>query len=168
MALDIKNKNMVLNIVILVIACFIAFNFIYKGQESSFKNLMAQKEAEQNKNAVLESIGKIEKRIADYKVLLPARDPSETMNTINSLARDAGLKITSFKPPVTEEKEQGYIKIVFEIAIGAPNYHALGRFVSSLENNQDVFIVESVDIASQEPGKELTANLRVSSIAVAQ
>lgn len=168
MALEIKNKNMVLNILIIAIACFIAFNFVYKGQESSLKNLMAQKEAEQKKNVVLKSIGQIEKNFSDYKNLLPPRDASQTMNTINGLAGDAGLNVISFRTPKTEDKDQDYVKTIFEMSLGAPSFHALGKFISSLENNQEVLIVESVDITSQEPGKELTVNVKVSSIAVAK
>lgn len=165
MALEPKNKNVILNILILLLAVFIAFNFVYKKQEQELQGLMAQKDTEIKKNAVLQNIGRIERRIADYKAMLPQRDPSEAINAVNDIARACDVKIVSIRPAVSEEKA-GYVISGFEASLSAPSYHALGRFISSLENYQDIYIIDSVDITGGEPGKELTARLTVSTIAV--
>lgn len=166
MALETKNKNLLLNVIIIAVACFIAFNFIYKNQEQELQGLVAKKDVEIKKNAVLENIGRLEKKIDDYKTLLPKRDVGETINTINNLARGAAIKIVSIRPLAAEERTANYVKSSFEISLSASSYHALGKFISNLESYQDVYIVESADIVSQEAGKELTANLKVSAIAV--
>lgn len=166
MAIDTKSKNILLSVAIIAVACFIAFNFIYKNQQQQLQGLMAQKDAELKKNAVLENIVRLEKNIDNYRNVLPQKDVSETLNTINTLARDAGVKIVSMKPLPADQTSTAYAKTSFDVALSASSYHALGRFISSLESNQDVYILEFVDIASQEPGKELTANIKVSTIAV--
>lgn len=166
MALDTKNKNTLLNVLILLIACFIAFNFIYKGQEQQLQSLTARKDVESKKNAVLENIKGMEKKIDDYRSMLPKKEVDEAINTISNLARGEGLKIVSIKPPTSEEKTPEYTKASFDVSLSASSYHALGRFISNLESYADVYIVDSVDIMPQEEGKELTANLKISTIAV--
>jgi Tfp pilus assembly protein PilO len=168
MALETKNKNFVLNMVVILVAVFIAFNFIYKGQEQELQRLVAKKDMEAKKNVVLANISRMEKDIVGYKTLLQKKDAGEAINTINNLARASGIKISSIKPPATEQKTQDYIRSTFDVMLSAPSYHALGKFVSALESYRDVYIVDWVDITSQEPGKELTANLKVSTIVVAE
>jgi Tfp pilus assembly protein PilO len=166
MAIETKSKNILLNFIIIVVALVIAFNFIYKKQEQELQNLMAQKEAELKKNAVLENIVRLEGNIDNYKNLLPQKDVSQTITSINDLAREAKVKIVSIKPLPADQVSTAYAKSSFDVSVSAPTYHVLGKFISSLESYQDVFIVEFVDISSQEQGKELTANMKVSTITV--
>jgi len=165
MASESRNKNILANILILLVALFIAFNFIYKKQEKQLADLKAQKELEAKKNAVLENIVKLTEKVDAYKKLFPKKDASVAINTISDIARQQGLKIISIRPPSSEQQTPDYTKSSFDVSLGASSYHALGKFIARLESYQDVFIVDSISLSSQEPKKELNVNLKVSTIA---
>jgi Tfp pilus assembly protein PilO len=167
MALELRNKNVLLNLAVIVVACIVAFNFVYKKQDKELQDLKSKVETEQNKNVVLANIGQMEGKIEGFKNLLPKRDESEVINTISNLATEAGIRITGIRPSQTQQQTPDYTKSIFEMTLTVGNYHALGKFLSRLESYKDVFIVDNVNIATQEPSKELITNIRVSTIAFA-
>lgn len=162
-ALVEKNKNKLLNLAVIIVAFIIASN-IYKQQTKEMESLKSKNNMETKKNTVIENISKLEKSIGAYKNLLVKKDASSFINTVSNIAKESGVKITSVKP-LPERRYPDYIKSPFSLELSAPNYHILGRFISKIENYQDVYIVESIEIRFREQAKELAVSLIISSIA---
>ncbi len=160
-----KHKNKILNFALFLLALIIAGN-IYKQQVKDIESLKAKIELEIKKNGVLESISKLEKRINSYKKLLAKKDASLIINTITNIARESGIKIVSIRP-VSEQRYQEYIKFPFNLTLIASDYHALSKFISKVETYQDLYSVDSIDMRTVAQTKELSVNLRICSISIA-
>jgi Tfp pilus assembly protein PilO len=158
-----KNKNKILNLAVIMVAFIIASN-IHKQQTKEIESLKSKKNMETKKNTAIENISKLEKSINVYKNVLVKKDVSSVINTVSNIAKESGVKIISVRP-VSEKKYPDYIKFPFSLMLSAADYHTLGRFISKIESYQDVYLVEAMDIRSQEQKKELTVNLTISSIA---
>ncbi|MCK9603933.1 MAG: type 4a pilus biogenesis protein PilO [Candidatus Omnitrophica bacterium] len=160
-----RNKNKILNIIVIVIALFIANN-IYKASTKTFDAVKEVKNKELEKNALLDNMGKLNKKINSYKNFLNKKDISLVINNISDIAKDSGVKIVMVRP----EEEQAslmYVKYSFNFGIIVSDYKALGRFISKLESSSDVYIVDTINIspefASEEGSlKGLTVSLKVS------
>lgn len=163
MAFVDKNKNKILNLAVIILAFIIAGN-IHKQQTKEIESLKSKKNMETKNNAAIENIGKLEKSINAYKNLLVKKDVSSVINTVSNIAKESGVKIISVRP-VSEKKYPDYIKFPFSLMLSAADYHTLGGFISRIESYQDVYVVEAVEIRSQEQKKGLTVNLTISSIA---
>jgi Tfp pilus assembly protein PilO len=161
-----KNKNKVFNIVLIVIALIVASN-IYKKQVADINTLKANIEEEEKRNKTLVNIGKLDTKIESYRVLLPKKETSSYMNDINNIARDAGIKIMSIKPS-GEETSPDYTKYLYDLTVSSSDYDSLARFINTLEVNKTVYMVDLLDIrsSSYNKEKELSANLRVSAVAM--
>lgn len=159
----LADKNKILNLAVIIVAFIIAGN-IYKQQTKDIESLKSKNNMETKKNAVIENISKLEKSISAYKNFLAKKDASSVINTISNIAKESGVKIASVRP-LAEQRYPDYIKSPFSLALSAPNYDSLGRFISKIESYQDVYMVEAIEARFHEQAKELTVNLTVSSIA---
>lgn len=161
-----KNKNKVFNIAIIIIAIIVSLN-IYKKQLAKIDSLKASIAEEEKKNRTLDNIGKLDAKINSYRKLLPKKESGTSINDINNIARDTGIKIMSIKPS-GEETFPDYTKYVFDLTISSPDYDSLAKFINTLEVNQAVYMIDVLDIrsASYNKEKELNANLRVSAVAM--
>jgi Tfp pilus assembly protein PilO len=157
-----KNKNKLVNIAIIILALIIAAQ-ISKKQTKDMEALVAQSNVEIKKNKVLGDISRLEKKINAYKNLLAEKDPNLTINSIGNIAKETGVNITSIKPE-PQQRYPDYIKAPFSLSISTSDYHALGDFISRLETNENVCIVDYIGIKSESPSGALTVNLRVSSV----
>lgn len=118
---------------------------------------------ELQKNSILEEIAKREKRIGIYKESLSKKDASLVINNLGSLAQEAGIKIISARP-LLEQRSADYVKHSFAMTAAAEDYHAIGDFISRVENYPDIYAVEALEIkAGSQPGK-LVLDIVVSSI----
>ena len=157
-----KYKNIVLNIVIIIVALIVSVK-IYKRQTSQMEALKAQKEMELKKNEAFQNIGKLEKKLQVYQEILARKDANKVISNITNLAKESDIKIISVRP-VAEEVKQDYIKLPFDLTISASDYHALGKFISRLESYTDVYVIGALEIRSESQKRELTANLRLTTI----
>jgi len=165
--LIVKNKNKVLNLVIMLFAGYLAFT-IYQGQNAKVVNLANNKEIEIKKNEIITEISQQQGVFNSYKSLFNTKESSQLADAISSLAATGSVKIVSFRP-VAEENYPVYSRYPFEIKIEANDYHSLGKFISSLESHQYFFDVESIKITPQPPEKgrvRLNADLRISSLLI--
>jgi Tfp pilus assembly protein PilO len=163
-----KNKNLVLNLVVVVIAGVVAFQLYQKNEQAKIK-LSSDIKNEQDKSKKLEEIDQSEKTMAAYRKLLSKKDTSLVMATITNMAKELGIRVVTVKP-VPEEKRNEFIRMPFVLTVAPPSYHALGKFISAIESAQDVYVVDSVEITTGkegEPGK-LMANVTIASIALAE
>lgn len=160
--LNDKLKDNIPNLVIIIIAIIISTN-TYKKQLKEIQLLREKKEIEIKKNIILEDINLLEKKINFYKSLFVRKDASIIMSTINDIAKEAGIKIISFRP-LQEQRFEDYVKIPFDLMIIAPNYHALGKFISKVESYNDIYIVDLVSLKFEEETEELSVGLMISSV----
>ena len=158
MNLFLKGRKRVLSIGIILFTLSIAL-IIYRIQTKQIESLYVNKDTELKKNDVLNEISRSEKAIKLYKNLLSQKDASSVMNTISGIARGSNVRLISIKPD-REENQPLYIKTPFILVIGADNYHAIGQFISSTENQSDIYFIDAISIRSQEesrtPDQELT------------
>lgn len=157
-----KNKNRILNIALIILAFVIASN-IYKKQTKEIESLQAKIDLEIKKNGVLKNIGQLEKEINSYKNFLTKKDSNLIMNTIGNIAKEVGVKIVSIRPNL-EQSYPDYIKFPFDLVLSASNYHAIGKFISELESHPDVYVIETLGIRPEYQTKELTVNLKLSTV----
>lgn len=162
-----KYKNQIFNIAVIILAAFIAFNFIYKKQLQEIGVSKRRQVAEEEKNRVLEDISQLEIKINTYRNLLTKKDTSAIIEVITNMAKEAEVKIVSIKPG-REQEYPDYIKSAFELLIEVTNYHALGKFISKLENYQDPYIVDGLDIISSTEVEGLRINLKINNIVFAK
>lgn len=163
-----KQKNLILNGLIILAAVFLAFIF-YTKQANQLVLLTQRKETETKKNAVLKDIIQSEETFKSYKEVINNKDVSLAIDTFSDLAKASSVKIISLRP-ATEEDRGIYTRYSFELAIEAEDYHALGKFVSRLESHPYIYSVAVANIktrTSQEANKaviKLMAGLKINTI----
>jgi len=164
-----KHKNIILNLAILIFAVFIALQF-YKSGEKQINSLISQTKDELKKNMTIEEIISLENKFEGYKKVFVKKDMSSVMNTLSNIAADSGVTIVSIKP-AEEEVNKDYIKTSFLVTLITPNYHSLGNFISQVEKNKDIYMVDEMSIRSTTSASEikdsqanLNINLKISTI----
>jgi Tfp pilus assembly protein PilO len=163
-----NNKNKILNGAMVAVALFVAYR-VYQNQEKTFVSLTTKRDVEIKKNQVLEEICQLDSKINAAKKSVNNKDTSSVINTIANIAKGNEIKIISIRP----EKESGteiYRKYPFELSISADSYHAIGKFISALENHPDIYYVALIRIKPQifwqdeKQVEKISANLSVYTI----
>lgn len=139
-----KHKNKILNIIVIIIAIFIANN-IYKARSKALDVVRESKDKEIERNKLLDNMSQLDKKIKSYKNFLNKKDISLVINNISSIAKDSGVRIDSVKPE-PEQPYPAYIKYNFNFAVSVKDYKTLGDFISKLENSSDVYMIEDIDL----------------------
>lgn len=137
----INSKNKIVGIAIIIFALIIGYK-IYKAQDRAVGLLGQKKEWEIKKNASLDNIRQFEKKINFYKNKVNKKEVSSLINTLSSITSDSEVKIISLTP-LQEMGYPLYTKYPFKLAVSAGDYDVIGRFIGKLENNPDIYIVES-------------------------
>ncbi len=160
-----KHKNKLINTAIIILALVVA-NHIFKIQSEKIKRLQEDKKNELRRREVLVAIDELENKLNQYRQDLARKDSSAVISSINELAKESGVSILSIKPD-QEARLGDYAKVPFMLSLKAAGSHAIGKFISKLEANREVFYsVESLRIAPAPDGSGLTASLKLSSIEV--
>ncbi len=158
MNLFTMDKKKIFGIGIIIITIVVAL-VIHKSQTKKVESLHAQKDAELKKNEILTEIGRSEKTIKLYGNILGKKDPASVMNALSSIAKESKVTMVSIKAD-SEENRSLYIRSPFSLVIEANSYHAIGKFISKVENNADIYFVDAISIKareeSQTPDKEST------------
>jgi Tfp pilus assembly protein PilO len=166
-----KNKNKLVNGGVIILAVFIAF-YLYGLQAQQLVSLRESKNEEIKKSEIIESLNKVEKKISKYKQIFTKKDLGSVIDAMTEIARDSQVQVISVKPG-PEERKADYIKTSFFIVVRVADYHALGNFISKVENYKDLFMVEEVNISSvsgnqpdmgAEDAPGLDISLRISTI----
>lgn len=164
-----KHKNKFLNIGIIILAIFFAI-YIYSKQNQELGSVSQKKEQEIKRNSVLESISRFEKKVDAYKQFFTAKELGEVVDDMANIARDTRVQLLSVKPGAKEMYAE-YIKTSFLISVKAESYHALGVFVSKIENYEDLYLVEGISIDSanfnasgNNDERQLEVSLRISTV----
>lgn len=124
---------------------------IYRTQTKQIELLQVNKYREIKKNEVLNEISRTEKAVKLYKNknILSQKDAPSVMGIISGIAKDSNVIIISIKPD-TEVSYPLYIKYPFISVIAADSYHAIGNFISKIENQPDMYSVDIISIRPQE------------------
>jgi len=165
-ALD-KYKSNIANLAIVIIFVVISIN-VYKSQTKNTTSLNERKDTETKKNKVLEEIGQLQKNIADLTNFVDSKDLSATINNLNNMAREFSVKISVIKP-TGEQSFPLYTKYPFELTVEADNYHAIGKLISKIESNPNVYTVESLAMHPQVDNqgnqlRKITASLKITTV----
>ncbi|MDD5097424.1 MAG: type 4a pilus biogenesis protein PilO [Candidatus Omnitrophica bacterium] len=144
--------------------------YIYGGQNQQLALLEERKNEEIKKSEIIKDLIKVEEKINTYKETFSRKDLSSVIDAMTNIARDTGVKIISVKPG-PEQQYTEYIKSTFLIVVRVANYHALGQFISKIENYKDLFLVEDISmtkISGKQAGKkveqDIDTNLKISTI----
>jgi hypothetical protein len=142
-----RNKNKIINFGIIILALVIAFQF-YQSTNNQIKSLIRQQNNELEKNKIVEDISILEKKADIYKKVFVKKDLASIVDIVSGIAKDSSVKIVSIKP-YAEEAKNDYINSSFLITLNAPSYHALGNFISKIENHKDIYLVNEISINSE-------------------
>ncbi|MDO9573320.1 MAG: type 4a pilus biogenesis protein PilO [Candidatus Omnitrophota bacterium] len=164
-----KNKNKIINAGVILLLIFVAF-YIYNIQSKQLALLEKSKNEEIKKSEVIKSLIQVEKGINNYKQIFNRKDLGSVIDAMTDIAKDTRVKVSSVKPGV-EQQYAEYIKTPFLIVVRVADYHALGQFISKVENYKDLFLVEDINITTsnsmqsdKEKGKDLDISLKISTI----
>lgn len=91
------NRKTIVNIIIVCVSSIIIFN-IYQSQTKKIQTLEVNRDAESQKNSLLNEINKLEKVVDSYKKNFNKEDSLGFITTINNIAKNSGVKIISIKP----------------------------------------------------------------------
>jgi len=164
-----KNKIKIINAGVILAALIVAL-YLYSMQNQQIASLEESKVEEAKKSEIIESLNRVEKRINSYKQTFTKKDLGSVVGALTDIAKDTRVKIISVKPGL-EQQYPEYIKTSFLIVVRVADYHALGQFISKVENYKDLFLVEDVNITisdssqnDKKAGKDLDINLKISTI----
>lgn len=139
-----RYKNKILNVLIVAVALFTAFN-IYKDQAKAIQSLTGKKQKEIEKNEILDTISRMDKKIRAYRNFLNKKDISLVIDNLGNIAENSNVKISSIKPDL-EQVYPLYVKYAFNIGLTVNNYNTLGKFISKLEKSDDVYMIEGLSV----------------------
>lgn len=160
-----RYKSLMINLVIFFILLYISSR-IYQAQNKKFHALENNKAVETEKIEILKNLGKLQEEFNGYKQFINQKDPNQLSDTITTIARNTQAKIISFRP-LAEENLPMYTKYSFDVKVEVSSYHALGRFISSLESHPFIFSIDLTRISAQAAEKEkmrLNVDLKISTI----
>lgn len=161
-----RYKNKILNIAIIAVSLFTAYN-IYKDQAKVIKNLEANVQKEIEKNEILGSISKVDKKLRAYKAFMNKKDVSLIIDYLGNIAENSGAKIISIKPD-PEQMYPLYVKYTFNLGVAVDSYNKLGKFINKLEKSDDIYVIEGLGVFPEHASskeaemKGLIVNIKVS------
>ncbi|MDD5281574.1 MAG: type 4a pilus biogenesis protein PilO [Candidatus Omnitrophica bacterium] len=157
-----KNKTKIINAGIILLAIFIAL-YLYSMQNQQLDTLVENKNEEIKKSEVIESLNRVEKRIDSYKQTFSRKDLGSVIGALTDIAKDTRVQVISVKPGAQQQYPE-YIKTSFLIVVRVADYHALGQFISKVENYRDLFLVEDINISTvnNQTDKRAERNLDIS------
>lgn len=164
-------KNVV-NLVVLLVLIVVAV-VIYQKKQEEIAALRVSIEEEQKKNQLLTELGTLEKKAKELKKMINVKDPQKIVDKLNGLAKQAKINILSLKPKTDSKKQdagQPYDRFAFDVSVNAESYHAVGQFISQLEQAPDMYTVDKLNfrpVFKEEGNKfHLEASMEVSTIII--
>lgn len=157
-----KVKDNFISVLIIAICSMIAFK-TYNKNCAALEQLKQVDEQEQKKNGVLQEISAMEKSFQGLREKINNKEITSSIYVLSTLAKNADVKIGSIKP-MDQQQLEVFTRFPFELSVSAKDYHKLGRFVSILENAQEFYTVELLEITGND--EQVTAHLVVSTLLV--
>jgi len=160
-------KKPLLNFAVIIVAFIISLK-IYSGQEKNINSLKKQKADEIKRNQALEDIAGLEMQLGSYKNFLNKKDIDSSIKKLGAIAKASSVKIISIRPEGAKDADY-YVIYPFSLTVTAKDYHSLGRFIGALENDADLYTVNSLNVkeeggSARQEGAGLQAGIQVSTI----
>lgn len=156
MNIFLKGGKKLLSIGIILAAAVLTL-ISYGVQARNIETMRARNSAEAKKNEALKEIAQSEKSIKLYKNIFSKKDASTVINAVNNIAKDSKVRVISIKPG-NEENQPLYIKTPFTLVIEADAYHAIGKFISKIENQPEIYFIDAISIRHKKDS-QLSNNL---------
>jgi Tfp pilus assembly protein PilO len=153
-------KN-ILNIVVLGACAAFAWNILGK-QMKEVDTIKAEAQTALQKNDVLKQIAQSEGRLKILRRNINIKDKTSIINTLNGIAKDCQVKILKFDEIPPDQSVPGYIRYPFALNISLDNYHTLGKFISALESNPFLFMVDNIAVNAEGSGDSGRRGIQVS------
>lgn len=166
--LKLDNKKIYLLMLASLVIIYLDFTFLINLQLRAIKNLTPKiTKLKADIDAISKNIGGMEnlknsqiqarqKLLAKTKKIIPEEDIAWILQYVSELADKNNVKITQMKPVKEPQAKQEKVPlksklspllIILDLSC---DYHALGRFINSLENAQTFFAVQDARIASEQ------------------
>ena len=141
---------------ILLFMTFIFWQYMYKAKsEESFKLLEKSEKLEQeviNKRRIARNLGKFEKEVEELNVKLKfalqelpdKQEIPELLSSISSLARDAGLEVSLFKP-AGERKRDFYAEVPVSVIVTG-TFHQVATFFDEVGHLPRIVNINNISI----------------------
>lgn len=140
-----QKKARLIGILIIIFACSVGYNGIYKHNLSKVGSIKLQIEEQKKKNDALGMIGLLDKKLKAYQSRsFPSAEVTQLLDSVLELAKQVGIEIETFNPLPAIYKEQ-FIEFPIKIPVRC-EYHTLGRFLSLIESNQEFIWVKGIKI----------------------
>lgn len=161
---ELKNTQTKILIGVITVACLdvlmlvLLFSPLIGSQQARRAHMDDLWRELQLKTKQVEPLRGMDKKIASandqintfYKDRLPDQD-SAISESLGKVASESGVQMTDVKYDIKDENDVG-LRPVLIVADFAGGYSQLVRFVNSVERNKLFFIVDSVDLDSQQQG----------------
>lgn len=157
-----KQKKVLVNLVLILLFIFVSYRYIYNNQAKKLDSLRAKKDLEIKINEALQNIISQEANLDSYGGFL-LKDSSPIINSISDIAKQNGVELVSIIPE-PEQSKGDYIIFPFDLTIKTPGFHALGEFISGLENYKDIYIIDDLQITDDEQNNALSVFLKISAV----
>ena len=142
----LKNKNILTNIGIIILALFVTVN-MHKGQAKKI-NLLKNKISQENEISVsLGEVESLEEKVNKIKGNLPKDLSSDiVIERISSIANKRNIRISSIDSQTALDREMyQLLPVRLEIKTG---YHNLGHFISDIEQT-GIFRVKALNVRGE-------------------
>ncbi len=140
-----QKKDIIIFILVILIACLIGYNLVYRYNLSKIDFIKFQIDEEKKKNEILGIIGILDKKLRGYqKRSFSTTEITPVVDKISALAKKTNIKIEAFNPKPAISQEH-YIQLPLEIPLSC-EYHKLGQFLSLIESSEEFLWVTRLDM----------------------
>lgn len=141
---DVKNQKLIIFTVLILLAVFIGYNFIYKPTNKKIIFLKQTLNIEKKRSDILNEaiVLKNKQRLALSKFF---DQPSFTwfINYINEIAKASSIIISSIKP-LPQESVKGYVRLTINLDLEG-TYRQLCDFVEKIENSERFMTINRIN-----------------------
>jgi len=109
-----QKKDIIIFILVILIACLIGYNLVYRYNLSKIDFIKFQIDEEKKKNEILGIIGILDKKLRGYqKRSFSTTEITPVVDKISALAKKTNIKIEAFNPKPAISQEH-YIQLLIE------------------------------------------------------
>lgn len=164
-----SSKGKILHIILILFSLRIAHT-IYGKSVKSLASLTEEKEIELKKNETLKDIQNTQKKVDGLMQMINKKDVTLIMDKLGDIAKESFVKIVMLK--LNPEKDfPAYTQHSFILTVDANNYHDIGKFITKIESQSDMYQVESCSIKTgaqrlDNSQTKLTMELKITTILI--
>ncbi len=155
-----QNEIYLASVGIIAVGSFVGWNFFVSPLVKQSKLLETEKRNTVKKEAVLRNITYSEKKLSAYdEALSSTKEITWLIEALNRMASESSLTLVS-AAPAGDENRGDYKKITLQIEARG-GYHALGDFVSRVENSTRFIKISSCHLELPQDGNDVKGGLKI-------